>query len=97
MREFARRFYKSSAWKKTRAAYASSVGGLCERCARNGLIVPGVIVHHKIYLTPENINDPAVSLNWANLELVCADCHNEEHEGRPKRYTVDELGRVTAK
>ena len=96
MKEYARGFYSSKAWKETRKAYGKSVGGLCERCRKKGLVVPGVIVHHKNYLTPENINDPSVSLDWNNLELVCMACHNEDHEGREKRYTVDELGRVTA-
>jgi hypothetical protein len=36
-------------------------------------------VHHRIWLTPENINDPNVSLNHENLELLCQDCHNKEH------------------
>lgn len=97
MRDFAKTFYSSKAWKQTRAAYAKSKGNLCERCLKKGLIVPGVIVHHKVYLTPENINDPAVSLNWNNLELVCADCHAEEHNRLQRRYTVDEYGRVTAR
>lgn len=38
-------------------------------------------MHHRIWLTPENINDPSVSLNFDNLELLCQDCHNKEHHG----------------
>ena len=94
MRDFAKTFYSSKAWKQTRAAYAKSKGNLCERCLKKGLIVPGVIVHHKVYLTPENINDPAVSLNWNNLELLCMEHHAEEHGGVIRRYMVDEQGRV---
>lgn len=97
MRDFARTFYSSTAWKRTRAAYAKSKGNLCERCLKKGLIVPGVIVHHKVYLTPDNINDPAVSLNWNNLELLCMEHHAEEHNRLQRRYTVDEYGRVTAR
>lgn len=96
MKDYARRFYSSKAWKETRKAYAKSKGGLCERCLKKGLYVSGVIVHHKVYLTPENVNDPAVSLNWNNLELVCRDCHAQEHDGLKRRYKVDELGRITA-
>jgi hypothetical protein len=96
IKEFAKSFYCSKAWKETRKAYAKSKGGLCERCLKKGLYVPGVIVHHKVYLTPDNINDPAVSLNWNNLELVCRDCHAQEHDGLKRRYKVDELGRITA-
>lgn len=74
-----------------------SVGGLCERCLKKGLIVPGEIVHHKIHITPDNVNDPAVTLNPDNLELLCRDCHAEEHTDRRKRYKLDDLGRVIIK
>ena len=67
---------------------------MCERCLKKGLVVPGEIVHHKIRLSPENINDPSVTLNFDNLELLCRDCHGEEHRTVEKRYLVDELGRV---
>ena len=90
MKEFAKAFYKSSEWQKCRASYIKSVNGLCERCLQRGLIVPGYIVHHKCYLTPENILDPSVTLNFDNLEFLCHDCHNREH-GRtkiPKRYEI---------
>ena len=97
MQPWAARFYKSRAWRACRSAYAASVGGLCERCLRRGVYRPGRIVHHKVYLTPENINDPAVTLGWDNLELVCDDCHAMEHEPRRRRFTVDELGRVVSR
>jgi 5-methylcytosine-specific restriction endonuclease McrA len=61
-------------WKKCRNNYFQSKYGLCERCA-----APGKIVHHKKYITPDNINDPNITLNWDNLELVCQECHNKEH------------------
>lgn len=102
-KDYAKAFYKTKAWKNCRAAYMASVGGLCERCYRNGLIVPGDIVHHKIHLTPENIKDPTVALNWKNLECLCRLCHNDEHKGDfldgrtdliQKRYRIDEFGRV---
>lgn len=96
MKDYAKQFYKSQAWKKTQEAYKKSVRGLCERCMTKGLIIPGVIVHHKIYLSPENINDPNISLNWDNLELVCRDCHAQEHTANAKRYNVDEYGHITA-
>jgi 5-methylcytosine-specific restriction endonuclease McrA len=82
MREFAKRFYKSSAWQKCRASYIASVHGLCERCTASGMIVPGKIVHHKIYLNERNINDASVTLNHEHLEYLCQDCHNIEHMAR---------------
>jgi 5-methylcytosine-specific restriction enzyme A len=73
-REFAKSFYRSSAWRKCRQSYFNSQHGLCERCEQ-----PGLIVHHKIYISPDNINDVSVTLNHENLELLCQDCHNKEH------------------
>jgi 5-methylcytosine-specific restriction endonuclease McrA len=75
-KKWAKAFYKSAAWQDCRSAYIQSVFGLCEKCGR-----PGWIVHHKIKLTPGNINDPNVTLNWDNLEYLCQDCHNREHGG----------------
>ena len=92
VQSFAHTFYKSAAWMKCARAYKRSKGGLCERCWSNGLVVPGEEVHHKIKLTPENINDPAIALNWDNLELLCKNCHLEEHKGT--RWRADELGHV---
>lgn len=97
MKDYAKLFYKSAAWKKTQAAYKAQVGGLCERCKAKGLIVPGVIVHHKTHITPNNISDPSVTLSTSNLELLCRDCHAQEHFGIERRFMIDELGRVTAK
>lgn len=96
MKDFATTFYTSRAWANTRAAYRKSVGGLCERCLANGLIVPGEIVHHKVHITPQNIYDPSITLSFDNLELVCRECHAIEHGAHRKRYKVDEFGRVTA-
>ena len=89
---FARSFYNSIAWQKCRDSYRTEKGGLCERCLAKGLIVPGEEVHHRIHLTPDNLSDPAISLNWDNLELLCKDCHLEEHRGT--RWRADELGHV---
>lgn len=80
MKEFAKRFYKSKAWRSCRAAYIAQRrlidGGLCESCKQE----PGYIVHHKIILTPENIHDPEVALNHQYLAYECKACH-DLHEG----------------
>ena len=93
-REFAKAFYNSSAWKKCSKAYRKSKYNICERCGK-----PGDIVHHKIYLSPRNINNPEISLNWNNLELVCIDCHNDEHIKKEKSIAeglfFDENGNLT--
>lgn len=91
MRSIDSSFYKTAAWKKCRAGYIKSVGGLCERCLAKGLIVPGYIVHHKIHLTQDNVMDPSITLNYDNLEYLCFDCHQQEHfSAKPqRRYEVD--------
>lgn len=94
-KEFAKAFYHSGAWKACRKAYASSVGGLCERCYAKGIIKAGVIVHHKQYINPNNISNPNILLSFDNLELLCRDCHAAEHtKEKNKRYTIDDCGRV---
>lgn len=94
MRKFAVSFYTSQAWADCREAYRKSAGGLCEVCLSKGLITAGEIVHHKIHLTPENITDPTITLNFDNLQLVCRECHGEIHKRKKKRYKVTGDGKV---
>lgn len=90
MKDFAKSFYLSKAWRSTRSAYYRLCFGICERCG-----AAGDIVHHRIYLTPQNIHDPNITLNFANLELLCQECHNKEHSKRlSKRYSFDKNGKV---
>lgn len=76
--EFAKKFYSSRAWRQCRAGYIAIRkaidGGLCETCREQ----PGYIVHHKIRLTPQNINHPEISLNYEHLKYDCLVCHNRE-------------------
>ena len=74
MKLYAEKFYKSKSWRGCRDAFFSYRQGVCERCTG-----PGEIVHHKEYITPSNINNPEITLNWDNLELLCRECHNREH------------------
>jgi len=91
-------FYHSAAWQKCRSEYIASVGGLCERCLSKGLVRPGRIVHHKKYISAENIQDPTILLDAKNLEYLCQECHNAEHlNENNRRYFVSEDGRVVAK
>lgn len=99
IKEFARTFYSSKAWQRTRAAYAKSKHNLCEVCLAKGMIKPCEIVHHKIELTPDNIDDPDITLNWNNLQCLCREHHAEVHDlyQRKRRYKIDDLGRVITK
>ena len=76
---YAKKFYESKAWRENSHAYLASVDGLCERCRAAGRLVPAVIVHHRIHLTPETIHDPRYTMAWDNLEALCQECHNREH------------------
>ncbi len=99
---FAKRIYAGKAWKACRDAYFAHRHGICERCG-----APGVEVHHKKAITPLNADDPEIVYGWANLELLCRDCHISEHEkkknlrsARPAqeadlRYMFDEQGNPT--
>lgn len=78
-KDWAKSFYQSKSWKLIRDYVFYQIDfGLCRRCGE-----PGELVHHKIYLTPQNINNPAISLNINNLETLCRTCHALEHEGEP--------------
>ena len=97
--EFAKAFYNSPAWIRTRKLYAKSKDGLCERCLAKGLYTPGKIVHHRIYLDDAGLRDPNIALSFDNLELLCQDCHNKEHNRKdPERcYSFDAYGNIISK
>ncbi len=87
-REFAVSFYRSKAWRITRDAYMNSFvesekgtipPGVCERCFFEGKLTPAEIIHHKIHLSPLNIDDQSITLDFKNLKRVCRDCHAIEH------------------
>lgn len=78
-KEFAKKFYASKAWKECRKAYIAKVNGMCERCLDIGRYTPGYILHHKILLTPTNIDNPNITLNHNLLYYVCKNCHEAFH------------------
>ena len=88
---FAHAFYISDEWRRCRAAYIRE-HPLCERCAAKGMISPAEQVHHKTYLTQDNLRDPEVALDHKNLEALCRECHQQEH--RHIRWRCDEMGHV---
>lgn len=73
-KDYARPFYDSKEWRKTREAYLQSQHYICERCGG-----AASVVHHIRYIKPWNVNDPDITLNWDNLKAVCEKCHAEEH------------------
>lgn len=94
MKPWAETFYKSAAWRACRSAAISRDAYLCQDCLKQGRYTPAEEVHHITWLTPENINDPSITLNLDNLVSLCRECHQARHGARARRYTVDDFGRV---
>lgn len=89
-KEYAKSFYNSSAWIKCRNSFMNSKNHICERCGE-----VAYIVHHKKHITPTNINDPNITLNWDNLQALCLECHNVIHgsgKAMVKGVSFDENG-----
>jgi hypothetical protein len=112
-REFARKFYSSKQWQDCRNAYMKRRRYLCESCLERGIYRPAEIVHHKIHITPLNIDNPEITLDFDNLEAVCRQCHDEIHDNKgpwekvnaakrkkkqdEQRYIVGPNGEISAK
>lgn len=72
--------YKDPQWEPARQECKRNANGLCERCKRKGLTKSGKIAHHKIWLTDKNKSDWNIAYNPENLEYLCNDCHEDEHD-----------------
>jgi 5-methylcytosine-specific restriction endonuclease McrA len=85
-------FYKSKPWRNVRDEVRRRDQYTCQRCGARG-----TEVHHRHELTPDNINNPSIALNPANLELLCWECHDKETKGCVDvsvGYCFDESGQV---
>lgn len=85
------KFYGSTKWHQVRTAYMTHQHWQCERCEEGA-----EICHHKIYLTPSNINDPTITLAWGNLEALCRLCHEDEHKVWRGSKGSEKHGRVVS-
>ena len=94
MQDYAKRFYKSKAWQRTRAIAWARDKGLCVDCMRKGIITPAEEVHHNEEITPDNIDDASITLNLENLVSLCKECHAARHSKRSSRYTILDNGKV---
>jgi 5-methylcytosine-specific restriction endonuclease McrA len=72
--------YQDPQWKPARKECIRRAKGLCERCKKKDKVKKGKISHHKIWLTDENKTDWNIAFNPDNLEYLCNDCHEEEHD-----------------
>lgn len=85
-----KKFYSSKAWNDVRKTIWIKQHLLCNRCHRP-VYVDGIseylpkekrrtgIVHHNIYLDDSNVYDINITLNEENLEGICKECHELEH------------------
>lgn len=73
--DYAKSFYNSKKWKDLRLYVCQSRHYTCEECGDYG-----DQVHHVIEITPDNINDPSITLNEDNLQLLCEECHNAKRK-----------------
>ena len=78
-------FYRSKEWEQLRRVI------IAERTKPDGFIYDeetgkpivnayDLILHHKVFLTEENVNDFEISLNPANIEVVSHKTHNFIHD-----------------
>ena len=78
-------FYNSDKWRTFRLQLiderTNKVDGVvyCEHCGKPIVQAYDIVAHHKKPLTMSNVNDYSISLNPANVEIVCQRSHNEIH------------------
>ena len=93
-KSFSKRFYSSKQWKDVRRFTLRRDLYTCQQCFTNRASE----VHHVIELTPENINDPMITLSLDNLESLCHNCHTKETKGCDgdirQGYIFDDDGQV---
>src|SRR5690625_5456762 len=90
------KIYHTQRWRKLRRYYYGKQHGICERCGE-----PGDIVDHIKEITKENVDDPYVTFNESNLQLLCLSCHNKKtfkkHFAIREGFGFDETGQLIKK
>ncbi|MGG0569756.1 HNH endonuclease [Priestia megaterium] len=99
-----RKFYDSGLWKQCREQIKKRDNYECQECKRNGYVRTDtneysksakrkkirLVVHH----IKELEHHPELALDMKNLETVCVDCHNKEHDRifkrKPNKWEHDE-------
>jgi hypothetical protein len=72
-------FYASDTWRNFRMRIIAERGLRCEYCKERVVHSSELTLHHIIELTPENVDDRAISLNPDNIQVVHHTCHNKIH------------------
>ena len=75
------KYYNDQRWKDLRMLYLQE-HPLCECCLAHGRIVPAEHVHHKAFLSFDDIEEHIYKrmLNENNLMSVCKTCHRGIHK-----------------
>lgn len=78
-------FYQSKEWRLLRIntihERLNEEGFIiCEYCGKPIVKSYDIIAHHKVALTPNNVNNVEISLNPDNLQLLHHVCHNYVHD-----------------
>ena len=88
-------FYHTKRWQKLRQRILNR-DCICQVC----YTAKPTIAHHKVWITPENINIPELVWGEKNLISVCQSCHNLIHHGSQDHsctiegYEFDENGEL---
>jgi 5-methylcytosine-specific restriction protein A len=92
-KKFAKSFYDSRLWQNARRIALRRDHYCCVYCDARA-----AEVHHKMELTPGNIDDIAVTLNPDNLISLCHRCHTKLTAGNNgdlrEEYIFDDYGQV---
>lgn len=68
-------FYNSKQWHELRNFKWQESNGLCELCLKDGIVMEGREVHHKIFIE----DDWSKRFDYDNLILLCPAHHQEMH------------------
>ena len=74
-----KQFYNSRTWRSLSHQLKIERGYTCERTGITVTNASELIAHHKIELTESNVDDPNISLNPDNIEIILFSEHNKEH------------------
>ena len=103
-----KQFYNSKLWKDVKQSIWLKQNLLCGICNKP-VYVDGLsewlpkdkrrtgIVHHKVWLDNQNINDDNITINEDNLIGVCKECHENIHHANMacrKDIMFDDEGNV---
>ena len=72
----------SKRWKELRAEVFRRTDGLCEMCLKEGILTPGVDVHHiRPVEQAKTVQEmERLAYNPANCQLLCIACHIKVHQ-----------------